>query len=106
MTLALFPDVGNKRHKAGAFDGFGHGMLADGGAAAFSPADDFSLPIGQLFQQFHVFVIHVHRPWALAIDKDRIFLFAADLGLGVPLTDFINLQFSCHSFTRLKCLYY
>ena len=79
-------------------------MLTDGGTAAFAPADDFSLPVGQLFQQFHIFVIDIHWSRALAVDKDGIFLFAANLCLGMPLTDFIYLQFSCHSFTRLNAI--
>jgi hypothetical protein len=45
--LHLFADIRNKRHKSSAFDCPGHGMLADGGAAAFAPADNFSLPIRQ-----------------------------------------------------------
>ena len=98
----LLADVGDEGHESGAFDGFGHCVLTDGGTAAFTPADDFSLPIGQFLKQFHVFIVHIHWPWTLTFDKNGIFLFAADLSFSMSFTDLVNLQFSCHFITRLR----
>jgi hypothetical protein len=93
----LLAHVGNQRHEAGAFDRFGHRMLADGGASAFAAAQDFSLAIGKLFQQFHVFVIDIHGMRALTFDEDRILFLRFDLGFRPAFADFVDLQFSRHS---------
>jgi len=56
-------------------------VLAGGGAAALAPTDDLPLPVGQLGEQFKVFVIDVQRPGAFAIDEDRVLLLTAELRL-------------------------
>src|SRR6056297_373584 len=52
-------------------------MLAGCGTTALAAAYDATLAVNHLLEQLDVFVIDVHRPRAVAIDKDRIFLFGA-----------------------------
>ena len=84
-STELLAGVWQQGHEAGSLDGLRHGVLADGRASALAAADDLALPVGELFQQFHVLVIDVHRAGPLAVDKNRILLLRADLGLGAPL---------------------
>ena len=60
-------------HESSSFDRFSDGMLADRGATGFSATDDFSMTIDQLFQQFNIFVVDIHRAWPFAINVKWIF---------------------------------
>ena len=55
----LVADVGHQRHESGSFDRLGNGVLASCGAAGFSPGDNFSLPIRQLFEEVEILVVDV-----------------------------------------------
>ncbi len=68
-ATALLAGVRQQGHEAGSLDRLGHGVLADGRASALAAADDFALPVGELFQQFHVLVIDVHRPRPFSVEQ-------------------------------------
>lgn len=70
----LFADVWQQGHETGSLDRCGHSVLAGCGATAFATTDDPALAIDHLLQQLDVLVIDVHRPWAVPIDEDRVFL--------------------------------
>ena len=48
------------------------------------------------FFKIDVLVIDIHRMRPLALDKDRVFLLDADLGLGPPLANLVDLDSSYH----------
>ena len=89
----LFACIRQEGHVACPFDGFGNGMLRNGGAARFSAADDLSMAIDQLFQQLHVFVIHVHRTRPFAVDSQGVLF----LGARANFLAFFGSYRKCHS---------
>ena len=95
-SAELLARVRQQGHEAGSLDGFRHGVLADGRATALAAADDLALPIGELLEQFHVLVVDVHRPWPLALDKNRILLLRANLRLRTPLANLVDLKSPYH----------
>src|SRR5208282_2455436 len=93
---ALLADVWQQGHEASPLDRVGHGVLADGRAAALPPADDLALAVDELLQQLKILVIDIHRPRTQPIDKKGILLLAADLGLRAALAEAIDLKLTCH----------
>ena len=53
-------------------------MLTDGGAPAFSSAQNFALPTGQFFEQFDIFVIDEHRTGTLPVHHEWVFFLDLD----------------------------
>jgi hypothetical protein len=78
----LLADVWQQRHKPGSLDSRGDRVLAGGGTTALSTANNSALAIDHFLQQIQVFVIDIHRPWALPIDENRIFLTGAGASAG------------------------
>jgi len=82
----LLADIWHESHEPRSFDRFRYGMLARRGATRLPSADDPSMAIDQLGQQFQVLVIHVHGAGTLAIHQQ-----------GIPL---LHLRFDPRSLTR------
>ena len=62
-----------QRHEACALDRVRYCVLADGCTACLAAADDATVAINQLLQQFDVLIIDVHRTRTLAVNEQRIF---------------------------------
>ncbi len=88
-----------KSHEAGALDGLGHGMLAGGGTTGSATAGDTSVAVHKLLKELNIFVVHVHRPRPLAINKDRILLNGFEPRFLAPRLT-ANFGRDCHKF---KC---
>ncbi len=69
----LFADEWHQSHETCSFNRSRNSVLADSRATAFTTANDLSVAVDQLGQQFNVLVIDVHRTRAMAIDKNRVF---------------------------------
>lgn len=78
----LISHVGQEGHEPRSLDGFAHGVLADGGAAALATAEELALPARQLGKQFDVLVVDVHRARSGAIDENRVFSLRAGADFG------------------------
>ena len=51
-------------------------MLTGSRTTGFSAAHNAAMAVDKFFQQLDVLIVHIHRPWAYAIDEDWIFLYS------------------------------
>lgn len=82
MSVFIFEPTGSsashvrqKGHEPRPFDGLRDRVLAYGGAARLPAAHNSAVTIYELFEQFDVLVVHVHRAGTLPVHENRI-LFA------------------------------
>ena len=52
-------------------------MLTGSRTAALAATNDSTLAVDHFLEQFDVFVVDVHWPWAVPIDEDRVFFLGA-----------------------------
>ena len=83
QSKALIAYEWQQGHEACSLDRVGHCVLTDRGAACLTTANNFSVTVDQLLQQFNVFVIDVHWARTLTINVQRVLRDGACVGFGL-----------------------
>src|SRR5262245_49565450 len=79
------PYVRQQSHEPSTRDRLGDSPLADRRTPGLAADDDATVAIDQLFEQFDILVVDVHRPRTFTVDKDRILLLRLCTGSRLPL---------------------